>query len=402
MRRCTAGLLLLLLASPARADDLPPPANVPAAMQKAVEFLLKNQNPDGSWGAATDALHTFGDDWPIWANPETQRCWKVATTGLCLMALLDDPGVPSATVQEAADRGLRFLLARAEVKRPSDWDTMNSWAYIYGLQGLATAYGAPRYADSEQRAALRDLGQRVITRLAECQSPRGGWGYLEFDVPRTPRHQWATSFTTAAALVALLDARQHGFAVDEGLIERAALGVQRCRLPSGAYTYSIPVIPTPGRADWIDQIKGSLSRIQCCNLALLLAGKDVSNETLATGLDHFFREHKFLDIARNKPIPHEAYYKNSGYFYLFGHYYAARVIERLPPGDQGRYWPQLQHEIIKIQQPDGSLWDYDMQAYHKAYGTAFALLALEASVHPGSATPAPHPAAAASPTGSGS
>ena len=164
------------------------------------------------------------------------------------------------------------------------------------------------------------------------------------------------------------------------MLARAVRGVRRCRLPNGAFTYSIQAIAHPRRIGSIDRISGSLGRIQVCNLALLMSGDELSTERLKTGLDHFFRRHRFLDIARNRPIPHEAFYQNSGYFYFFGHYYAALLIERLPPELQDRYWPRLRYEIIKTQQSDGGMWDYDMHAYHKPYGVAFGLLTLARSV----------------------
>jgi hypothetical protein len=266
------------------------------------------------------------------------------------------------------------------VKRPDDWDTMNSWAYIYGLQALAAAYADPLFSDTASRAEMQRVGERLAARMEECQSPLGGWGYLEFDPPRTLRQQWATSFTTAAGVIALVEAQRQGFAIDETMIRRAAKAVAHCRVPSGAFTYSIPVIPQPGGMEWVDSVKGSLSRIQVCHEALVMAGQDVPMERLEAGIAHFFREHRFLDAGRNRPIPHEAYYLNSGYFYLFGHYYAARVIERLPEAERQRDWPRLRYEIIKIQQADGSMWDYDMHAYHKPYGTAYSVMALRRSL----------------------
>jgi hypothetical protein len=348
------------------------------AMQRGVEFLLKDQNSDGSWGGPRGAVYTFTGD--VWSNPETHRSWKVATTGLACMALLE-VGQNDETLQ-AADRAVDYLIKHAAVKRPSEWDTMNSWAYIYGAQALASAYIRPRYAGTPRREQCRDVGEELLARLAACQAPNGGWGYLEFNVPRTPRQQWSTSFTTAAAIIAMLDARQAGFEVDDAVVQRAARAVAHCRLPSGAYTYSVPVIPDPRHSEWIDQVKGSLSRIQECNLALLMAGYEVTEDRIRTGMEQFFRYHRFLDIACNKPIPHENFYYNSGYFYLFGHYYAARLIRQLPKEEWEEYWPPLRYEVVKMQQKDGSTWDYDMHAYHKPYGTAFTVLTLAASLEP--------------------
>ncbi len=346
------------------------------ALARGTAFLLEAQNADGSWGGAWDSLTTWSGE--TWANPESHRAWRVATTGLACLALLEVDD--SAAGRTAVDRGLDYLIANAHVKRPSEWDTMNCWPAIYGLQALAAAYGHAWYASSNQRTNIRRAAETCLASLAEQQSLLGGWGYLEFSIPRTARPQWATSFTTAAGIVALVEARDNGLAIDEDVLRRAAKAVRHCRLPNGAYTYSIQAISHPRLIGSIDRVNGSLARIQACNFALLLAGDDVPAHRLRDGLDVFFREHRFLDIARLKPVPHEAYYQNSGYFYMFGHYYAARVIARLPRDDRRRYWPQLAYEIIKLQGTDGSIWDYDHHAYDKPYGTAFGLLALQRAV----------------------
>ena len=51
-----------------------------AALAHGTDFLLQAQNTDGSWGGAWDSLTTWSGD--TWANPESHRAWRVATTGL--------------------------------------------------------------------------------------------------------------------------------------------------------------------------------------------------------------------------------------------------------------------------------------------------------------------------------
>ena len=347
-----------------------------SSIQHGVDFLLRDQNADGSWGGARGAVYTFTGD--VWSNPETHRAWRVATTGLSCLALMHSSDTDAAAA--AVRRGLDYILDNADIRRPDEWDTMNCWAYIYGLQALADAFRRPGLVDEPRKARMRERSALLVKRLAESQSTTGGWGYLEFDPPRTATTQWATSFTTSAAVVAMFDAQHAGLPFDEPMFGRAVRALERCRMASGAYTYSVQAIADPRRSEWIDNIKGSLSRIQCCNIALRLAGRDVPDERLRVGIRQFFEHHRFLDIACNRPIPHETYYYNSGYFYLFGHYYAARVIAELPAAEQADLWPRLQRELIKMQQADGSMWDYDMHAYHKPYGTSFALLALSKSV----------------------
>ena len=353
----------------------PTPDQVRSAVAKGIDFLLADQNGDGSWGGPQDSLTTWSG--PVWSNPESHRAWKVATTGLCVAALIE-VGTSDAAA-DAADCGIRYLISNTDLKRPSEWDTMNGWAGIYGLCGLAVAHGHPRYAQSPLRARIAHAVPEYVAHLARYQSLNGGWGYLEFDLPRTRRPQWATSFMTAAAVVALREAERQGFEVDQAMIERAVRLIRHCRLPNGAYTYRVRMIPNL-HPEYIDQVKGSLSRIQVCQAALLFAGQEVPLEDRRFGLTHFFRDHRFLELALHKPVPHEAYYYNSGYFYMFGHYYASLVIEGLPTEEQARWWPRLQHEIIKVQQADGSIWDYDMHRYDKPYGVAFGVMALGRSL----------------------
>ena len=370
-----AVVLLFLLAAPVLAADKPNPPNAAQtreALDRALAFLLADQNPDGSWGSHRNAMHQF------WSNPETHRSWVYATTGLCCMALQQ-----AGTTDEqlaAYDRGIDFMIENHKVKRPSGWDCDNTWAYVYGLQAMVRAYVNPRYQETDRRPRIGEVARWLLGKLEAYQTPDGGWGYSDSWQGATRRPTWATSFQTAVAILAMLDARDAGFEVPEQMLRRAVRAVKHCRLPSGAYTYSVEPISHPGRLEYIDQIKGSLSRIQVCNLALVRAGEEISTADLKQGLAHFFKEHRFLDVARKKPRPHEAYYLNSGYFYFFGHYYAAGVIELLPAEDRAVAWPRLCWECTKTQEADGSMVDWYLNTYHKPYGTAYAAMVLAHSL----------------------
>ncbi len=370
-------------APPGEVTTAPTTGEVRESIRLGIDFLLRNQEADGSWGSLRNAAVGIDE---MWTNPETHRSWTVAVTGLVCMAL-SEAGAGDA-VRTAYEKGVDYLLANALVKRPNEWDVDNTWGYVYGLQSLVDAYRRAPTEAVQRRARIREVGQAVIGELSESQTPDGGWGYYDFEAYTHPG-SWATSFMTAVGVLSLVDARDAGFTVDAKRLETAVRAVRRCRLPNGAYTYSVDAIGTTGSAVGINQLKGSLGRIQVCNLALLRAGEAISRDDLAVGLGHFFRDHRFLDIAFQKPIPHEAYYYNSGYFYFFGHYYAGLVIEALPTEERAGFWKQLQHEIIKTQEEDGSMWDYYMNSYHRPYGAAYSVLTLSRSLGPESHPPAP-------------
>lgn len=353
------------------------------AVERGIAFLLASQNADGSWGGPWDSLTTWSG--PVWSSPESHRSWRVATTGLCLAALLQEGNGDAA--RSACERAVDYIVANAAVKRPNEWDTMNNWAYIYGLEGLAAALGHEWFSDTEtsdpaRHSRMNGAVAKMLDLIGRFQSVHGGWGYLELNPPRTRRPQWGTSFTTASAVVALDAIRKQGFDIDEGVFDRAVRIIRRCKLPNGGYTYHVRAIPNLA-AEYIDQVKGALSRIEVCQAALMAAGEDIPQAEVREGLDHFFKDHKFLELAMHKPVPHEAYYYNSGYFYLYGHYYAAMMIETLPADARNAYWPKLRHEVMKVQQKDGSFWDYDMHGYDRPYGTAFSVMALGRSLREG-------------------
>ncbi|MBI1851200.1 MAG: hypothetical protein HYR85_12730 [Planctomycetes bacterium] len=149
-----------------------------------------------------------------------------------------------------------------------------------------------------------------------------------------------------------------------------------------AFTYDVAVIPSPGSLEGIDQVKSALGRIQVCNLALRRARKEVSDADLARGLDVLFDNQRFFDVGRQRSIPHEAYDYVAGYFYYFGQYYAAEVLSCSPSDARKARADRLLGHLLSTQEADGSMWDYVMHHYCKAYGTAYGVLALGIGLEP--------------------
>jgi hypothetical protein len=120
-----------------------------------------------------------------------------------------------------------------------------------------------------------------------------------------------------------------------------------------------------------------LGRSQACNLALRLWGDErVTDEVLSTWLNRLFARNGWLSIGRKRPIPHESHFLVAGYFYYYGHMYAAMCIEQLPEAERGYFKDHLARIILPLQERDGSWWDYPFYNYHQQYGTAMAVMTL--------------------------
>jgi hypothetical protein len=155
--------------------------------------------------------------------------------------------------------------------------------------------------------------------------------------------------------------------------------VERSRLSDDAFLYGDYLRYVP-RLE-INERFGSACRTPLCLLALEKFGRTVAEETYVSALENLLiRGASYQKSGVRRPIPHESWYGISGYFYLYGHAYAAYALEKLSPEVQARLWPRLVDAVQYCRDPDGSFWDYPLYSYHKPYGTAFALLALSRAV----------------------
>jgi hypothetical protein len=362
-------LALALLALQTPAWPRPEPVSVKTAVDGAVQWLVGNQNKDGSWGT-----HESPRPIEVLASiPGSQEAFRVATTALCAMALRDS-GQREKPLQAAVERALDFLLADFDVKRQSGMEHYNVWSFGYALQCFGEEIA--RNPEAPRVPQLRAASAKIVERLGQYQTLDGGWGYLSLDaVPTYQPSDTSMSFTTATMLVGLERARAASVALPQKLVERAVDHVRRSRLSDNAFLYGEYLKYRP-RMD-INETIGSACRTPLCLLVLEMFGEKIAPETYRKSLENLLvigRDYQKSGVRR--PIPHESWYHISGYFYLYGHAYAAYVLEKLDPAVQARYWPLLVDAVEYCREPDGSFWDYPLYSYHKPYGTAFALIAL--------------------------
>lgn len=345
------------------------------SLERSLKFITSSQNPDGSWcGSAPDSVMELG------FSPETFYTWQLGAIELTLMALMECESTPERAA--ALERGMDWFCTTRLPARGSDWDVDYMWPSLYGVVCTTIALDHPRFVSPEWQKKIDTRGREFMDILVRSQTPDGGWGYYD-DPPFTSRPKWATSFATATVLDALKAAERRTWFADPKIRERAVDYVAGCALPNGAYEYDLNPIPRAGAGESINSVKGSLGRIQICNWSLRRSGiKFVTDEKIREGLASFFEHHRFLDVARMRPVPHEAYYANAGYFYFFGHYYGALAINELPPAEREAWHAKLRPHVVKCQYEDGSTSDFLHSRYDVLASTAYAALALDLGLAP--------------------
>jgi len=344
-------------------------ADLEAALGRGVQYLVEHQNKDGSWGSP--ALKGGVE---IIAGIGSHHAFQAASTALCVSALIES-GDQSPGVARALERGEAFLFEQLpNVRRHDPMLIYNVWAHAYGIQALVRMH--ERLPDDQpRRQRIRQLIQGQYEKLTKYESAEGGWGYYDFDAGTQRPASSSTSFVNAAVLVAFDEADRIDASPPEKVLRRAIQMTKAQRLPDGSYMYGYYLRYVPTHP--INRPGGSLGRSQACSLALRLWGdREITDELLETWLDRLIARNGWLSMGRKKPIPHESFFAVAGYFFYFGHYYAGLCIGQLPAEKQDFYKHHLARVILDLQEADGSWFDYPLYDFHKAYGTAFAVMTL--------------------------
>jgi len=354
----------------------PPSAEaIDKAIRRGVEFLLERQNRDGSWGSADDPrpINVYA---PV---PGAHQAFRAGVTSLCTSALIEAGG-DTPEVASALDRAEAWMFENLPKVRRATPDTIyNNWAHAYSIQALVRMLGR-RPDDQARKEKIGELIRQQIGMLQRYECVDGGWAYYDF-VAHTQQPSGSTiSFVTATVLIAFDEAKRAGFEAPDRLVKRAVESIRRQRKPDFSYCYGEYLKNAPMHP--VNRPGGSLGRSQACNLAMRLWGDDqVTDDVLKTWLDRLFARNLWLDMGRKRPIPHESWFAVAGYFFYYGHYYAALCIEQLPAAQRVGHQDQLARVLLRLQEKDGSWWDFPFYHYHQQYGTAFALMSLQRCRH---------------------
>ncbi len=355
------------------ADEAPLDAD--AAIERAVAQLLTM--PEGD-----------GDQWPYEGVYREDRGlipvgYRVGGTSIVCLSLFAAKGYSKDDARkQAVAKGVGFVLKtldepRMQLDFVGNYD-VRGWGHIYALQlflSLADGNAIPAAHDEAVKAKTAWL----VDALCKSEIPQaGGWNYSRragYESPRNP----ASTFMTAPALQVLFHAKARGYAVDDGVLDRALLALERSRSEPGAYGYGAATksqneVPEE-KLSMMDKVGSSASRAALVESTLLLAGRgDAARHRRA--IDWFFAHWDDLAVRKSAPNTHIPPYGIAPYYFLFGHVYCAQAIELLPDGDdKDALRTKMRAFLARSIDYDGT-WNDRQFERSAGYGTAMAVLAL--------------------------
>lgn len=334
--RSAAGVwlsIVAILAGPLRAQDAADEqrqlVRVEAAVDRSLEYLAAQQQPDGSFPTGVSGKPNTG------------------VTALCLLAFMGRGHAPGrGPYRETVGRTIEFLLdSRQEnglVVRPGGNSHGPMYEHALATLGLIEASGW--LVEPE----IRETCQQAIDLIVQAQNKEGGWRYQ-------PQPNDADLSVTVMQVVALRAAQNARLDVPTETLDRAVDYVKRCAKPEGGFAYQ------PGQG-----VKNAQSAAGA--LCLQLLGHHDAPEVASA-----------LVSLQSKKYEHgmDHYFHYMNYYAMQAHFQAG--------AEQWAAWhPRVRTLLLETQNPDGSWpgWHEDnINGRAKCYSTAMAAMALEVYMH---------------------
>lgn len=310
----------------------PPEINEAArgAIQKGIDYLLREQNRDGSWrSGGQNGGH------------------PTAMTALAGLALLSSGSTPTeGPYAKNVSAALSFILK--SVRKDGLIAQLEEESHCMHGHGLAILYLGECYGmeeDNRRQAEIRLALQRAIELTARSQSAAGGWLY-------TPDSNNDEGSVTVTQVQGLRSARNAGVAVPKKVIDDAMKYLEKSANGDGGIRYqasdqgpSRPAITAAAVVCW--QNAGEMDNP--------LARKAM----------------RFVETMLSPSPRNDVHYM--GHYY-YAHLYMAQAMYLAGEEKWQKYFGVMRDALVAAQKPDGS-WEGDYVG--PTYGTAVALIILQ-------------------------
>jgi len=302
------------------------------AVEMGLDFLARNQFPDGHW-----RLDAFPQGGLPDAAPGQMRA-DTAATGLALLAFL---GAGYTHIDNkhrtVVARGLDWLMANQQpggelFTLPTDTDrAARSYAHGIGAIALSEAYGMTR------DPKLRDPAGGAIGFIVDFQHPTlGGWRYTRRDNETAWNRESDTS-VSGWQLMALKSAQMAGFEVPSRVTRGVGHWLDLAQTENGSrYIYN------PYAGDSPEQRAGRVPNRAMTAEGLLMRmylGWDRRNPAMVAGADYL--KENLPEITARDPSLRDVYYW----------YYATQVMFQMQ-GDHWTTWNERLRPLLETTQVD--------------------------------------------------
>ena len=276
-----------------------------------------------------------------------------AVTAICAASLMG-----AGKTDDAVDRALRFILEEQKagvLSLKGKLFDMAIWGQIFSVRFLSRCVSA----GVGDRRELVGAMNAIIKDMAAEQDRSGGWAYAL-------RGGNSIGFVTAAAALALMDARKAGAKVPEKMLDKALNVLEQLRHPSGSFGYML----SSGRGSADRQAEASL-RSPLYAFALHRGGKG-GVDAIRRAFDIYLKHRRHVRKERGKTLCHTGPEGTASYYLLYGYAFMAEALAALPVRDRARYREAILDDVLAARRQDGSFLDNPTMG--RAYGTGMALL----------------------------
>lgn len=313
-------------------------------VDRALDYLYRNQNPDGSW---TDRVGR-----KVHYQYECHLARHVGVTALAGMAFLSSGALPnqgpSARYCIAVRKAIEFLMDHTQPNGYIHAYGSRMYSHAFASLFLAEAYGTSVYPDS---ARLQDCLKRSVRLIVQSQNPQGGWRYQ-------PRASDADMSVTVCQVMALRAARNAGVQVPKEAINAAIRYVRKSYVRRiGGFSYQISDVYNNSRS------RHSFA-LTACGVATLYGAGMYGAYEIAEGLKYL--RAKRPNIKSTPP--------RQTFDYFYGHYYAVQAAFQAG----GSYWIEwyetMKDELLSLQNKEDGSWE---DLVGRNYATAMAVIILQ-------------------------
>ncbi len=275
------------------------------AVMKGLRYLVKTQNPDGSWAKGT-------------------KPYISAMTGFALLSFLGHGETPVSaefgpTVQKAldwiTDNGAKF-----QGRLAGEPTFTQAGVYAHGI----AAYGLGEYYTMTKDERVVDLFKQAIGHIVAGQGPDGGWMYAY-------NKEKSDTSVTGWQIQALKAAHLSGLNIEgvDAALDKAMLNLKRVQGPKGGFGYR----------DKEDRYTLTGVGVLCTYF-----WKQQKDRSVLDGVQFILSE-----VKGGNPVEYKHEFAN-----LYAWYYNTQAC-LMVGGQAWTTWNRLfQDQIIKARSPDGS------------------------------------------------